>query len=76
MHDGSLPTLDDVLDFYSTAGQNLVEGPRAGDGRASPLKDPLVRGFELSGEEREELIALLEALTDDAFIERAKRLVE
>ena len=40
------------------------------------MKDPLVRGFELSREERKELIAFLEALTDDAFIERAKRLAE
>jgi cytochrome c peroxidase len=76
MHDGSLLTLDDVLDFYSRGGRDLVEGPHAGDGRASPLKDPLVRGFELSREEREALIAFLEALTDDAFIERAKRLAD
>jgi cytochrome c peroxidase len=74
MHDGSLQSLEDVLDFYSMGGRNLVEGPHAGDGRASPLKDPLLRGFELSREEREELIAFLEALTDVAFIERAKRL--
>jgi cytochrome c peroxidase len=76
MHDGSLPTLGDVLDLYSMGGRNLVEGPHAGDGRASPLKDTLVRGFDLSREERKELIAFLEALTDDAFIERAKRRAE
>jgi cytochrome c peroxidase len=76
MHDGSLDRLKDVLDFYSRGGRNLVEGPYAGDGRASPLKDPLVRGFELSQAEREELIAFLEALTDDRFIERAKQLAE
>jgi cytochrome c peroxidase len=75
MHDGSLATLDEVLDHYASGGRAIAAGPHAGDGRASPLKDPLVAGFELSPEERSALIAFLQSLTDDRFIERSRNLV-
>lgn len=69
MHDGSLPTLDAVLDHYAAGGRLIPPGERnAGDGRASPLKSPLVAGFELSAQEREDVIAFLTALTDEAFL--------
>lgn len=69
MHDGSIKTLDAVVDHYA-AGGRLIEGgaANAGDGRASPLKSPLVSGFALSAEERKDLIAFLNALTDEAFL--------
>ncbi len=67
MHDGSVATLDEVLDHYAAGGRAIASGPRAGDGRANPYKDALVRRFDLSPDERADVIAFLESLTDDAF---------
>ena len=58
MHDGSLPTLDAVLDHYSAGGR----------GHDNPNKDPLIGGFTLSPQDRTDLIAFLNTLTDDALI--------
>jgi len=68
MHDGSMATLEEVLDFYTAGGRDVTSGPYMGDGRASPLKNPLVRPFELSAQERADLIAFLESLTDLDFV--------
>ncbi len=59
MHDGSLATLAEAVDHYAAGGR--------GPGRDSPLKSPLVEGFELADGERRDLIAFLESLTDPAF---------
>lgn len=68
MHDGSLATLDEVLDFYAAGGRNIESGPQAGDGRISPFKSAFVRGFALSAQDRADLLAFLTALTDDNFL--------
>lgn len=68
MHDGSVETLSDVVDFYAAGGRNILEGPYAGDGRNHPNKSSFVVGFELSPEERSDLIAFLESLTDYEFV--------
>ncbi|WP_342377051.1 di-heme enzyme [Myxococcus stipitatus] len=68
MHDGSIPTLEAVIDLYMAGGRNVLEGPYAGDGRRNPNKDPLVRPFELSDSEKADLIAFLKSLTDTAFL--------
>lgn len=73
MHDGSLPDLDAVLDFYAAGGRNLTTGPYAGDGRANAYKSQFVRGFDMTREERDDLLAFLHALTDRSFVERAVR---
>ena len=57
MHDGSLPTLDAVLDHY-------VRG-----GHRNPLQDSRVRPFALSQTERADLTEFLQSLTDRAFVE-------
>ncbi len=69
MHDGSLATLEDVIDLYAAGGRNVTEGPFAGDGRENPAKSPLVRGFPITPEERADVGAFLEALTDVASLE-------
>jgi cytochrome c peroxidase len=57
MHDGSVPTLEAVIDHYASGG-------RAGKtGRT----DPMIAGFELTADERLQLVAFLEALTDEAL---------
>jgi cytochrome c peroxidase len=53
MHDGSLKTLKDVVDFY------------AGGGNSNPYLDPKIKTIHLSGPERADLTAFLESLTGD-----------
>lgn len=56
MHDGSLDSLEDVIEHYIRGGEN------------HPNKSQLVSGFELSTKEKEGLIAFLKTLTDFSFI--------
>jgi cytochrome c peroxidase len=67
MHDGSIATLEGVLDHYARGGRLVESGPLAGDGAANPRKSALVRRFTLSEEERADLLAWLHALTDPGF---------
>jgi cytochrome c peroxidase len=68
MHDGSIPTLRDVLLHYARGGRLIETGPNAGDGSRSPLKSGLVRGFAISEDEIQDVIAFLESLTDPSFL--------
>ena len=68
MHDGSIATLEEVIDHYARGGRRITEGPNAGDGAASPLKSEFVVGFVISPEEKADLVAFLHALTDTAFL--------
>ncbi|MEM7138124.1 MAG: MbnH family di-heme enzyme [Myxococcota bacterium] len=68
MHDGSLETLDDVIDHYARGGTLTEEGPNAGDGFNNPNKSAFLNGFEITEQEREDLKAFLRALTDESFI--------
>lgn len=51
MHDGSLPTLERVVDFY------------AGGGNSNPYLDREMKTIHLSGEERRDLVEFLKSLT-------------
>lgn len=68
MHDGSVATLNDVIDHYQRGGREITAGPYQGDGRHNPYKSQFVQGFELGRGERADLIAFLEALTDEHII--------
>lgn len=68
MHDGSITTLEEVLDFYAAGGRDVTEGPNAGDGRLNPHKDPLVSAIDLSEQDRADIVAFLGTLTDEAFL--------
>jgi len=68
MHDGSIATLDEVIRFYERGGRLIQTGPNAGDGKLNPNKSPFVPGFTLTDQERADLIAFLEALTDQQFV--------
>lgn len=72
MHDGSVPTLDAVLDHYAAGGRTIKSGPHAGVGKDNPNKDHLLTGFELSKEERAALLAFLHSLTDREFMTNPK----
>jgi cytochrome c peroxidase len=69
MHDGSIPTLRDVVRHYARGGRLIENGPNAGDGRLSPLKSGLVRGFDATEAEIDDVVAFLESLTDRSFLE-------
>jgi cytochrome c peroxidase len=51
MHDGSLKTLNDVVDFY------------AGGGNSNPYLDQDIKSLHLSAQDRADLVAFLESLT-------------
>ena len=68
MHDGSIATLEGVIDHYSAGGRTIDSGPNAGRGRDNPNKDRLIAGFQLSRQDRADLIAFLESLTDEAVL--------
>lgn len=68
MHDGSIATLDEVIDHYAAGGRTIAFGPHAGIGRANPLKSSFVPGFSLTAEERADLLAFLKSLTDREFL--------
>jgi cytochrome c peroxidase len=62
MHDGSIATLGDAVDHYAAGGRARYAHPD------SNRIDPLMKGFELSPQERSQLIAFLHALTDESFV--------
>jgi cytochrome c peroxidase len=68
MHDGSIATLDGVIDHYAAGGRTIVSGPHAGDGSTNPNKSEFINGFELTAGERQDLLAFLHSLTDSAFV--------
>ncbi|NVB37490.1 di-heme enzyme [Pseudenhygromyxa sp. WMMC2535] len=69
MHDGSVATLEDVIEIYAAGGRVIPEGEaNAGDGRENPNKSGFVSGFQATDEQKADLIAFLESLTDEDFV--------
>jgi len=68
MHDGSMASLSEVLDFYAAGGRNIASGQYQGDGRKNPLKSAFIKGFEMSEQDKADLLAFLETLTDQTFL--------
>ncbi len=62
MHDGSVATLDAVIDHYAAGGRSAAQG------HPNPLRDSRIQGFTLNPEEKAALIAFLESLTDESFL--------
>ena len=56
MHDGSIGSLEEVMDHYASGGKN------------HPNKSVLIRRFILSEQEKEDLINFLKALSDPSFL--------
>ena len=59
MHDGSMETLEEVLDFYADGG---------GNAHGADNMDVFVQGFEMNDQEKADLLAFLMALTDESNI--------
>jgi cytochrome c peroxidase len=68
MHDGSIATLGEVIDFYARGGRLTDSGPLAGDGKNSRYKRPEIHGFTLSETDRADLIAFLRSLTERSLL--------
>lgn len=58
MHNGSLATIDDVIEHYASGGKN------------SPNKDPLLNNIKLTEYDKSALKAFLETLNDEASIKK------
>ncbi len=74
MHDGSLPTLEAVIDHYAAGGRSRALRPHDDQSASVPLTDSLITGFTLTSDERRQLTAFLHALTDPSFVRRAQDL--
>ncbi len=68
MHDGSIATLDELVDHYQRGGRLIATGPNAGDGALNPNKSEFITGFTLTAQERADVLAFLNSLTDDTFV--------
>ena len=68
MHDGSIATLEEVLDHYAAGGRTIGEGAHRGVGHDNPNKSPIVKGFPLTAEQKADLVAFLNLLTDNDLL--------
>ena len=68
MHDGSIGSLEAVLDFYAAGGRNVGNGLYAGDGRLNPYKDARISQIQLGDGDKADLVAFLKTLTDESFV--------
>jgi cytochrome c peroxidase len=60
MHDGSVATLEDVIEHYAAGG------------RGDPTTDPLIKPLSLSSEDKADLLEFLHSLTDPSLFEDAR----
>ncbi|WP_085317486.1 methanobactin export MATE transporter MbnM [Derxia lacustris] len=72
MHDGSIATLEEVLDFYAAGGRNIASGAHAGDGRLNPYKSDLIGNIDLTAQDKADLVAFLRTLSDDTLVTSAR----
>ncbi|MEF3365284.1 MbnH family di-heme enzyme [Methylocystis sp. 9N] len=68
MHDGSVATLEEVIDIYAAGGRNVTSGPEQGDGRLNSRKSELIVPIDLSEQEKRDLVAFLKTLTDEELL--------
>tara|TARA_R110002073_G_scaffold208011_4_gene368410 strand:- start:16354 stop:17472 length:1119 start_codon:yes stop_codon:yes gene_type:complete len=71
-HDGSVATLEEFIRIYEDGGRRIESGPHAGDGRENPWRSSDLNNFELSDDERSDLIAFLTSLSDASFVADSK----
>lgn len=67
-HDGSVATLEQVLQNYVQGGRIIADGKYAGDGRKNPHKSDLITQINLSPQEQADIIAFLNTLSDEMLI--------
>lgn len=72
MHDGSMSTLTEIIDMYARGGRLIEQGENSGDGSKSPLKNPRIKGFRISPQQKADLLGFLVSLSDSSFISNPK----
>jgi len=65
MHDGRFKTLDEVIDHYS---EHIVQSPALSTFFIGESNEPGGKSLKLRPDEKKELIAFLNMLTDSTFI--------
>ena len=68
MHDGTMATLEEVIEHYKRGGRLIESGPLAGDGFLSPFKSGLITGFPMSDRAKADVLEFLKSLTDQEFV--------
>jgi cytochrome c peroxidase len=68
MHDGSVETIDEVLEIYAKCGRNIDYGIYQGNGVTNKYKSSLIKGFSMSKQEKTDLINFLYTLSTQLFI--------
>ena len=68
MHDGSIATLEEVIEHYAAGGRTIRDGPNAGVGADNPNKSHIIRARHLSADEKKDLVEFLKSLTDQDFL--------
>jgi cytochrome c peroxidase len=68
MHDGSIGTLEEVIEHYNAGGRTIASGPHAGVGSESPLRSEFMKRMDLSPQDKRDLVAFLRSLTDSMFL--------
>jgi len=66
-HDGTVNTIEEMIDIYANGGRNITDGAFKGNGSQNKFKSKLITGFTLSQTEKKQLIAFLAALTDSSI---------
>ena len=72
MHDGSVKTLEEAIEHYAAGGRTILTGPNAGVGSENPNRSEFIKAFDLTRQEKADLIAFLQALTDTNLLTDAK----
>jgi cytochrome c peroxidase len=68
MHHGSIPTLEAVIKgHYALAGRAAKSGKGP-----SPMRSSLIAGFEITPQEVNDVVAFLNSLTDESFVNNPK----
>lgn len=67
-HDGSVATLEEVVDIYTRGGRNIASRPNAGDSAVSPMKSALIVKIDLTPQEKADLRAFLWALSNETLL--------
>ncbi len=67
MHDGSVATIEEVIEIYARGGRNIDYGNYKGDGKLNQNKSQLITGFTLTKDEKRDLINFLTSLTDSTI---------
>jgi cytochrome c peroxidase len=68
MHDGSVATLEEALLHYARGGRKVDSGAGAGGGSLNPNKSLFVRPFDLTEQEKQDVLEFLRSLTDPELL--------